>query len=54
MRYPEFPEPLGVFRDVDHERYASIVRKQNEDAIARQGPGNLQKLITGDETWTVS
>ena len=54
MRYPEFPEPLGVFRDVDHERYASIVRKQNEDAVARLGPGDVQKLITGDEVWTVS
>jgi 2-oxoglutarate ferredoxin oxidoreductase subunit beta len=53
MRYPDFPEPLGVFRDVEQERYATIVRKQMEAALARQGPGDLQKLITGDETWTV-
>ena len=30
------------------------VRKQNAAAIAKQGKGDLQKLITGDETWTVS
>src|SRR5437763_7587944 len=54
MRYPEFPEPLGVFRDVEQERYGNIVRRQNEAAVARSGPGDLQKLITGDETWTVS
>jgi len=53
MRYPDFPEPLGVFRDVEQERYASIVRGQMEAALAKQGPGDLQKLITGDETWTV-
>jgi 2-oxoglutarate ferredoxin oxidoreductase subunit beta len=54
MRYPEFPEPMGVFRAVEQERYVDLVRRQNEQAIARQGQGDLQKLITGDETWTVS
>src|SRR5260221_3960480 len=53
MRYPDFPEPLGVFRDVEHDRYGEIVRQQLTDAVQRQGPGNLQHLITGDETWTV-
>ncbi len=53
MRYPDFPEPLGVFRDVEHERYVNLVRKQNEEAIAQKGPGDLQKLLTGNETWTV-
>ena len=54
MRYPDFPEPLGVFRCVEQERYGNLVRKQNEAAIAKLGRGDLQKLITGDETWTVS
>jgi 2-oxoglutarate/2-oxoacid ferredoxin oxidoreductase subunit beta len=53
MRYPEFPEPLGVFRCVEQERYGNLVRKQNEAATAKLGRGDLQKLITGDETWTV-
>ncbi len=54
MRYPEFPEPLGVFRAVDQPRYGELVRRQNLDAIARQGPGDLQAMLSGTETWTVS
>ena len=53
MRYPEFPEPLGVFRAVEQDRYADLVRRQNEQAIAKLGRGDLQKLVTGDETWEV-
>jgi 2-oxoglutarate ferredoxin oxidoreductase subunit beta len=53
MRYPDFPEPLGVFRAVEQERYGNLVRQQNEQAIAKLGRGDLQKLVTGDETWTV-
>src|SRR5581483_5735453 len=33
MRYPEFPEPLGVFRAVEQERYAEIVRGQIKQAV---------------------
>jgi len=53
LRYPEFPEPMGVFRSIELERYGDIVRKQNDQAIAKLGRGNLQKLITGPDTWTV-
>jgi 2-oxoglutarate ferredoxin oxidoreductase subunit beta len=53
MRYPEFPEPMGVFRDVSQERYVNIVRRQVEEAKQKRGEGNIQSLITGNETWTV-
>jgi 2-oxoglutarate ferredoxin oxidoreductase subunit beta len=53
MRYPDFPEPLGIFRAVKNEVYGDIVRRQNQQAIARSGDGVLQNLVTGDETWTV-
>src|SRR5215210_5086776 len=53
MRYPEFPEPLGVFRAVDHERYGELVRRQNDVAISKMGRGDLQQLVTGEETWEV-
>ena len=53
MRYPEFPEPLGIFRAVEANRYDEIVRRQNQQAVTKLGEGDLQKLITGDETWTV-
>src|SRR3954465_6734607 len=53
MRYPDFPEPLGVFREVEQERYVSIVRKQIDKA-QEKGSGDLQALLTGNETWTVT
>src|SRR5205823_502663 len=49
MRYPEFPEPLGVFRAVEQERYADLVRGQVKQAIEQKGPGDLQSLLTGTE-----
>ena len=54
MRQPDLPEPMGILRDVQKERYVNVVRKQNDDAIARQGVGDIQQLLDGPETWTVS
>ncbi|WP_428937249.1 2-oxoacid:ferredoxin oxidoreductase subunit beta [Fontivita pretiosa] len=54
MRQPDFPEPLGVFRAVEQERYVDLVRKQIEKARAERGEGDIQKLIDGPETWTVA
>src|SRR6059058_5544494 len=42
MRMPDLPEPLGILRDVEKERYVNLVRGQNEEAIAKQGAGNVQ------------
>jgi 2-oxoglutarate ferredoxin oxidoreductase subunit beta len=53
MRYPDFPEPMGVFRDIEHDRYVNLVRKQIEAAKAKLGDGDLTKLLDGGETWTV-
>jgi 2-oxoglutarate ferredoxin oxidoreductase subunit beta len=54
MRMPELPEPLGVLRAVEKERYVTSVRKQTQDSITKLGPGNVQALLDGPETWTVS
>jgi 2-oxoglutarate ferredoxin oxidoreductase subunit beta len=54
MRQPDLPEPMGILRDVEKERYVTVVRKQNEEAVAKQGVGDLQALLDGPETWTVS
>src|SRR4051794_16639780 len=54
MRQPDFPEPLGVFRAVEQERYVNVVRGQIAEAKKTKGEGDLQKLITGPDTWTVS
>jgi 2-oxoglutarate ferredoxin oxidoreductase subunit beta len=53
MSYPEFPEPMGVLRAVEQPIYEDLVRRQNRDAITARGVGDIQALITGDETWTV-
>ena len=53
MRYPDYPEPLGVFRAVDRPRYSELVHQQIDAAVARDGEGDLQSLLRGEETWTV-
>jgi len=53
MSYPDFPEPMGVFRDVEQNRYVDLVRGQIRQAIEKQGPGDLAALLRGSDTWTV-
>jgi len=54
MRHPDFPEPLGVFRAVEQPCYNELVRQQIDEAVSKKGTGDVQKLITGNETWTVA
>jgi 2-oxoglutarate ferredoxin oxidoreductase subunit beta len=52
MTHPEFPEPIGVFRDVDAPRYEE--RLVEQIALAeKRGKGDLQALFNSGETWTV-
>ncbi len=53
MRYPEFPEPLGVFRAVEQETYENLVLDQIARLTAKLGPGDLDKLFNEGDTWTV-
>jgi 2-oxoglutarate ferredoxin oxidoreductase subunit beta len=48
------PTPIGVFRSVVRPTYERQMAEQLEQATAKQGPGNLQKLIAGNDTWTVA
>lgn len=54
MRYPEFPEPIGVFRAVEAPRYDDEINKQIAAAKAKRGEGDLSKLFNSGETWTVA
>ena len=54
MRHPEFPEPIGVFRAVDSPKYDVELNRQIESAKSKRGPGDLNALFTGGETWTVA
>ena len=50
---PEFPVPMGVFRDVDHISYEQGVMDQVRNAQKARGVGRLQDLYGADEVWTV-
>jgi 2-oxoglutarate ferredoxin oxidoreductase subunit beta len=45
--------PIGVFRDIHRPSYDRLVREQIEGVIEAKGPGDLQSLLNGGDTWTV-
>ncbi len=51
---PQFPVALGVMRSIERPTYDRLIADQQQAAVAKLGQGNLQKLITGHETWTVT
>ena len=53
MEHPDFPQPVGIFRAVERATYESMMVDQIEAAIAKTGPGSLEKLINSGETWVV-
>jgi 2-oxoglutarate/2-oxoacid ferredoxin oxidoreductase subunit beta len=53
MRHPDFPEPIGVYRAVERPRYDEMLNAQVEEARRTRGEGDLQKLYTAGDTWTV-
>jgi 2-oxoglutarate ferredoxin oxidoreductase subunit beta len=50
---PKFPISLGVLRAVERPSYDGMVADQEKRALDKLGPGNLEKLIRGSETWIV-
>jgi 2-oxoglutarate ferredoxin oxidoreductase subunit beta len=48
-----FPEPVGIFRAVERPTHNGQFEEQMAGLIKSKGKGNLQDLLTGDETWTV-
>jgi 2-oxoglutarate ferredoxin oxidoreductase subunit beta len=45
---------LGVLRAWgDLPRYEDVVNQQVRDVQAKRGPGNLEKLLRGGDTWRV-
>jgi 2-oxoglutarate ferredoxin oxidoreductase subunit beta len=53
MEYPNYPVPIGVFRDVEKPTYEDLLEEQIKSAIAKMGPGDLEKLINSGDTWIV-
>ena len=48
------PRPFGVLFARERATYEDQMRLQIEDQIAAKGWGDLDKLLTGKETWTVA
>ena len=51
---PYEPTPVGVFRAVQRPEYATISSQQLAVAQDQKGPGDLEKLLRSQPTWTVS
>jgi 2-oxoglutarate ferredoxin oxidoreductase subunit beta len=47
------PRPFGVFYQTDRPCYEEVMKIQIEEVIAAKGKGNLDKLLRGNETWTI-
>jgi len=48
------PRPFGVFYEADRPCYEDVMAMQIEEIQATKGKGNLDKLLRGNETWTIS
>lgn len=47
------PRPFGVFYQTQRACYEDVMAMQIEEVIATKGKGNLDKLLSGRETWTI-
>jgi 2-oxoglutarate/2-oxoacid ferredoxin oxidoreductase subunit beta len=50
---PEFPTPIGVFRCAEAESYEDGMSEQLRSTTQRLGPGNLEALLAGGDSWDV-
>jgi 2-oxoglutarate ferredoxin oxidoreductase subunit beta len=53
LKLPEFPLPIGVFRQVEKACYEDMLSAQVAEALERKGEGNLRELLHSGDTWTV-
>jgi 2-oxoglutarate ferredoxin oxidoreductase subunit beta len=54
LRYPQFPEPIGVLRSVERPSYEVLMDCQIEEARKSHGEGNLETLFNAGDCWQVS
>lgn len=47
------PRPFGVFYEVERLTYEDMMSLQLEEVISTRGKGDLDKLLRGNETWTI-
>ncbi len=50
---PEFPEVVGLYRNVRRPCYEELLGKAIEADIAKKGPGTVADLFKAEDIWTV-
>ena len=53
LMIPTFPMPMGILYRTEKSTYEQLANQQVTDAIAKQGPGDLNKLLYSGMTWEV-
>ncbi len=53
LNYPQFPEPIGVFRNDKLPTLEDRTEKQIADVKAKKGEGDLRKLLFAGDMWEV-
>ncbi len=53
LAHPEFPVPVGVLHDATKPSFEAMAHQQIDEAVAKQGKGELSKLLTSGMTWQV-
>ncbi|HXB91418.1 MAG TPA: hypothetical protein VNU72_03980, partial [Puia sp.] len=48
------PRPFGVFYETERPCYEDMLNLQIEEVISSKGTGDLDKLLRGNETWTIA
>ncbi len=53
LSHPDFPEPMGVFYNVEDNCYEELLTKQVEEATKARGEGDLATLFNSGDTYTI-
>ena len=54
MRWPDYPEAIGVFRAIEKPTYDGMLVEQIQEAQGGKGPGKLRDLIHAGERWKIT
>jgi hypothetical protein len=53
LTIPNFPVPMGILYRQDKPTYGQLASGQVQEAIEKQGPGDLNKLLYSGMVWEV-